>query len=37
MIRYLLAVALLVAACVSPVWAGEPVMKADAAYHWLRR
>lgn len=32
MIRYLLAVALLVAACVSPVWAGEPVMKADAAY-----
>ena len=32
MIRYLLAVALLVAASCAPVWAGESVMKADAAY-----
>lgn len=32
MIRYLLAVALLVAACCAPAWAGDPVMKADAAY-----
>lgn len=32
MLRYLLAVAVLVAACVSPTLAGEPVMKADPAY-----
>ena len=32
MIRYLLAVALLVAASCVPVLAGEPVMKADPAY-----
>lgn len=32
MIRYLLAVALLVAASCAPAWAGDSVMKADAAY-----
>src|SRR5574340_146432 len=32
MIRYLLAVALLVAASCAPAWAGESVMKADPAY-----
>ena len=32
MIRYLLAVALLVAASCVPAWAGESVMKADPAY-----
>jgi hypothetical protein len=32
MIRYLLAVALLVAASCVPVYAGDPVMKADPAY-----